>query len=148
MAERSAFVAASLVLLALLSGSVLVEAETNYERVTTRDETVATVADVELVDGDVIVAVEVHNTMREPLRVRYVNVVLDRANATDSASVPYNGYLKIPAGEAIVNGSVPARQTTGTVAPGETFTVRGTVAVEVFNRYRFEIPIEPAEVTV
>jgi len=148
MAERSAFVAASLVLLALLSGSVLVEAETNYERVATRDETVATVDSVELVDGDVIVAVEVHNTMREPLRVRYVNVVLDRDNATDSASVPYNGYLTIPAGEAIVNASVPARQTTGTVTPGETFTVRGTVAVEVFNRYRFEIPIEPAEVTV
>lgn len=148
MADRSTLVAASLLLFALLSGGVLVEAEANYERVANRDETVATVAAVELVDGDVVVTVEVDNTMREPLRVRYVNVVLDRADATDSASMPYNGYRTLPTGEGFVNASVPARQTTGTVSPGETFTVQGTVAVEVFNRYRFEIPIEPTEVTV
>jgi hypothetical protein len=139
---------ASLLLLALASGAVLAEAEANYERVTSRDETVATVASVELVDGDVGVVVRVENAMREPLRVQYVHVVLDRHNATDSASASYNGYRTLPPGEGTVSATVPARQTTGRVAPGEAITVRGTVAVEVYNRYRFEIPVEPAEVTV
>ena len=149
MADRSALLAATLVLLALLSGAVLVEAETNYERVASRDQTTAEVASVELTDdGSVAVGVRVRNTMREPLRVQYVHVELDRANATDAASVPYNGYRTVAPGTEIVSAGVPSRQLTGTVSEGDTFTVRGTVAVEVYNRYRFEIPIEPTEVTI
>lgn len=149
MADRTALVAVSLVVVALLSGAVLAEAEANYERVTNRDETTASVTSVELTDdGGVAVTLRVDNTMNEPLRIQYVHVVLDRANVTDAASTPYNGYRSIPPEGGVVDAGVPGRQMSGSVAEGDTFTVRGTVAVEVYNRYRFEIPVEPAEVTI
>jgi hypothetical protein len=148
MGDRSVVLAASLVLLALLSGVVLAEAEANYQNVTSRDQTTATVNSVDLTDDGVRVVLQVHNSMEEPLRVQYVHIVLDRENATDAASVPYNGYRTLPPGDGLVTGGVPGRQTTGTISEGDTFTVRGTVAVEVYNRYRFEIPVEPTEVTI
>lgn len=138
----------SLIVIALLSGAVVAEAERNYHRVTAVEENTATVSSVTLVNEGLEVEVAVHNAMSEPLRVQYVHLELDRENHTDATSVPYNGYRSLLPGQSTLVMTVASRQLSGTVTEGETVTISGFVAVEVFNGYRFKITIEPTEVTV
>ncbi|MFB6201766.1 MAG: hypothetical protein ABEI98_07125 [Halorhabdus sp.] len=138
----------SLVVLAALSGAVVVEAERNYAAVTSVEQSTASVGSATATDGGVQVEVVVKNEMPEPLRVQYVRLVLHRPNATDAASIPYQGTRSLAPGEATLTMTVPERQLTGTVSAGETLRVDGYVAVAVFNGYRFQIAIEEREVTL
>lgn len=139
---------ASLVVIALLSGGVVAEAEQNYTAVTSVEQTSASVGSVTETDGDLQVEIVVENTMDDPLRVQYVRLELEHQNATDAASIPYQGHRQLPAGQSTMTMTVPDRQLSGSLSTGTTLVVEGFVAVEVYNGYRFEIPIEPREVTL
>lgn len=139
---------ASLFVLALLSGAVVVEAERNYANVTSVEQTDARVANVAADDGALQVRLAVENRMGEPLRLQFVHLEVNRTDHTDAASVPFNGYRTLPAGRATLTVGVPPRQLTGTLGENETVVVGGYVAVEVYNGYRFEVPFGPTEVTL
>lgn len=139
---------ATLLVAALLSGAVVVEAERNYAAVASVEEAEARVDGVSTVDGRLQVRLAVRNTMNEPLRVQFVHLEADRANHTDAASIPYNGYRRLPPGRTALTVGIPSRQLTGSLGDGETMVVSGYLEVEVYNGYRFEIPIEPTEVTL
>lgn len=138
----------SLLIVAVLSGGVVAEAERNYAAVTDVEGTTASVASA-TADGDgVSVTLTVDNGMGEALRIQYVYLTVSRENGTATTSVPYQGYERLPQGESTLRTGVPARQFDEAPAPGETVTVRGYLAVEVYNGYRFEIPIAEREVTL
>lgn len=138
----------SLLAVAIFSGAVVAEAERNYAAVTAVEETVASV-EAASADGDgVSIAISVRNTMGEPLRLQYVHLRLDRANGSASTSVPYNGYETIPPGESTLTTGITDRQFEGEPESGETVVVDGHLVVEVYNGYRFEIPIDSREVTL
>ena len=141
-------VVASLLLVALLSGAVVAEAERNYASVTGRDETTATVADVRVEDGAIAVDLRVNSSMNEALRIRYVHLTVARPGHIDGASTPFKGLRSLSPGGNDLGVSIPARQISGTVSPGDTATVTGEIAVSVYNGYEFTVPIEEAEVTL
>lgn len=149
MSSRSDLVAGSLVLLALLSVAVVAEAEANYATVTNRETATANVAEVTVTDdGSVQVRLGVENTMNEPLRVAYVHLELDREHSNDAASTPFGGYRTLPPGRSELTAGVTARQLSTDVAAGERITIRGRVAVSVYNNFRFDITIEETAVTL
>lgn len=147
MSRQRLFVTASLLLLTLVSVGVVAEAERNYATVTERDDSTATVSEVVL-DGGIELSVRVHNSMNRPLRVQYVHIGLSHDEGNGGSSTPYNGHRTIGSGTETLTVSVPERLTGGSLSEGDTVTLRGTVLVEVYNDYRFEIPIEPTEVTL
>ncbi|MFC6941958.1 hypothetical protein ACFQE8_18590 [Salinirubellus sp. GCM10025818] len=147
MTRSRRLVLASLVALALLSVVVVAEAERNYATVTTLDRSTASVVDATL-EERAVVTLRVHNSMRRAVRVEYVTISLSGDNASGLASTPYNEHRKLPPGEERITGVVPLRQVDGELAEGDRVTVGGSVAVRVYNAYRFEIPIEPTEVTL
>lgn len=138
----------SLVLLAALSAAVVVEAERNYAAVTAVEETTASVESVDVVAGGLDVVVAVDNRMTDSLRVQFVHLSVERANSTAKASTPYNGHRTLPPGRSRVTAGIPPRQLSEPFVPGERVTVDGYLSVEVYNGYRFEVPIEPREVTL
>lgn len=139
---------ASLVVVAVLSGIVVAEAERNYAAVTSSDDTEASVANVTYTDEGLDVAVSVRNTMTERLRVQFAHVEIEHANGTDGASEPYKGHLTLAPGKSTFSVWIPARQLSDGVGAGDTVTVSGYVSVEVFNGYQFEVPIRPRDVTL
>lgn len=140
-------VTVSLVVLTLFSVGVVAEAERNYANVTSLDESTASIVDAEFDDG-VVVTIRVHNSMNRPLRVQYVHVDLSHEDGRGAASTPYQGYQSLSPGTGTVKAYVPARLISGNLSEGDDVTVTGTVAVRVYNDYRFEIPIEQREVTL
>lgn len=136
----------SLLGITLFSGAVVAEAEHNYATVTALTETHARVEWARADDGGLQVRLAAHNSMNEPLRVQYVHLEIDHADGIDSASVPYNGIRSLPPGDSTLSPSIPERKITGQLEAGDSITVSGGVAVDVYNEYRFEIPIEPQEV--
>ncbi|MFB6221087.1 MAG: hypothetical protein ABEH90_06575 [Halolamina sp.] len=138
----------SLLGVAAFSGAVVAEAEHNYATITRRDEAAARVDDVSPADGALRVTLAVENPMNEGLRVQYVHIEVSRRESVDAASFPYNGSRTLAPGRSTLTPTVPERQLTGELTDGEPMTVTGYLAVEVYNEYRFEIPIEPAEVTL
>lgn len=147
MNRNRLLVTVSLLVLTLVSVGVVAEAERNYATVTERDDSTAAVSDVVL-DGGIELSVRVHNSMNRPLRVQYVHVDLAHDEGNGGSSTPYNGYRTVGPGTETLVVSVPERLTGGPLSEGDTVTVSGTVVVEVYNDYRFEIPIEPTEVTL
>lgn len=137
----------SLITLTLLSVGVIAEAERNYVNVTDLDESTASVVDAKFDDG-VVVTIQVHNSMNRPIRIQYVHVDLTHTDGRGAASTPYQGYRSISSGTGTVKGYVPARLISGNLSEGDEITVTGTVTVQVYNDYRFEIPIEKREVTL
>jgi hypothetical protein len=144
----SRLVVASLLSLALVSGVVIAESERNYASVADRDRTTATVVDATADRGGIVADLLIHNSMNEPLRIRYVSLRSVRANVTDSASTPFREARTLPPGETTLQVGIPARQVAGNVSGGETARIGGTVVVVVYNGYEFEIPIEEREVTL
>jgi len=140
-------VVVSLVAFALVSVGVVAEAERNYANVTALDRSTASVVDGTL-DERVVIDLRVHNSMGRPIRVDYVTISLSGDGANGQASTPYNEHRELPAGEGRISGVVPLRQVDGELAEGDRVTVDGSVVVSVYNAYEFEIPIEPAEVTL
>lgn len=139
-------VAVSLLLVALLSGAVVAEAETNYASVTGRDDTTAAVADARVEDGALAVDIRVDSSMNGALRVEYVHLSVARPGHTDGASTPFNGLRSLSPGENDLGVSIPARQISGTISTGDTVTITGEIVVSVYNDYEFAIPIEETEV--
>jgi len=140
-------VAVSLVVLTLLSVGVVAEAERNYATVTDLDESTASVVDAELDEG-VVVTIRVHNSMNRPVRVQYVHVDLAHEGGRGAASTPYQGYRTLAPGTGTLTGHVPSRLVRGNLSRGDDVAVSGTVAVRVYNDFRFEISIEQREVTL
>lgn len=147
MSRTRLLVTASLLLLTLVSVGAIAEAEHNYATVTEREDSTATVSNVVLDEG-LGLSIQVYNSMNRPLRVQYVHIDLAHDEGTGGSSTPYNGYRTIAPGTETLTVSVPERLTGGSLSEGDTVTVRGTVVVEVYNEYRFDIPIEPTEVTL
>lgn len=148
VAVKSRHLLGSLVIVALLSGVVVAEAERNYATVTSVAQSGASVDSVtETADG-LHVHITVENTMNEPLRVQYVRLEFNQGNYTDAASIPYQGRRTLATESSSITMRVPARQISGELSAGTTLVVEGFVAIEVYNGYRFEIPIEPREVTL
>ncbi|WP_373189729.1 hypothetical protein [Halolamina sp.] len=145
---NSRYLLGSLVVIAMLSGVVVAEAERNYVAVTSVSQSTASVGSVSQTDDGLRIQVVVENSMNEPLRVQYVRLKLDRRNYTDATSFPYQGRRTLPPGESSMMMTVPTRQLSGDLSEDTTLVVEGFVAVEVYNGYRFEIPIEPTEVTL
>ena len=138
----------SLVILAVLSGAVVAEAERNYAAVSSVEATDARVASASVDDGGMLFTISVDNEMGEHLRVQFVHLSVRRADGTVSASVPYNGYETLPPGESRLSPGISARQFESPPEPGETVVVDGYLSVEVYNDYRFEVPIAEREVTL
>lgn len=138
----------SLLALAVLSGAVVVEAERNYAAVTAVEGTEASVESATADDDGVSITIAVRNTMGEPLRLQYVHLRVERANGTTSTSVPYNGYETLAAGESTLRTGVTERQFDDDPQADETVVVSGHLAVEVYNAYRFKVPIDEREVTL
>lgn len=138
----------SLFVIAVLSGVVVAEAQYNYASVTDLERTTAHVERVSAVDGGLQVELVVENSMNERLRIQYVHLNVNRTNHSDSASVPINGYRTLAPGRSTLTVTVPERQVTGELEARETMIVDGRIAVEVYNGYQFEVPIDPEEVTV
>lgn len=147
MSPSRRIVTVSLVALTLLSVGVVAEAERNYANVTSLDESTASVVDAEFDDG-VVVTIRVHNSMNRPVRIQYVHIDLSHDDGRGSASTPYQGYKSLSPGTGTVTGYVPARLISGNLSQGDDVTVTGTISVQVYNDYRFEIPIEEREVTL
>lgn len=147
MSRSRLFVTGSLVLLTLLSVGVVAEAERNYATVTERDDSTARVDEVVLDEG-LELSIRVQNSMNRQLRVQYVHIDLAHHEGNGGSSTPYNGHRRIAAGTETLVVSVPERLTGGSLSEGDSVTVSGAVAVEVYNAYRFEIAIEPTEVTL
>lgn len=145
---NSRYLLGSLLVVALLSGAVIAEAERNYATVSSATGSSGTVEAVSQTDGGLQVEIAVENTMNEPLRVQYVRLEFDQENYTDAASIPYQGRRTLATGVSTMTMTVPSRQISGELSAGTTLVVEGFVAVEVYNGYRFEIPIEPREVTL
>lgn len=141
-------VAGSLLVIALFSGAVVVEAERNYAAVTAVERTDARVDAVWTAGGDLEVRIAVENSMPEALRLQFAHLTVERVNHTDAASVPYNGYRTLPPGQSTLTTGIPERKLTGGLSPGETVVVGGYLSVEVFNGYRFDVPVEKREVTL
>lgn len=140
-------VTASLLFFTLVSVGVVAEAERNYATVAERDDSTAAVDGVALDDG-LELSVRVYNSMNRPLRVQYVNIDLSHDDGRGGSSTPYNGYRTVDPGAETLTVSVPERLMGGPLSRGDTVRLRGTVVVEVYNNYRFDIPIEPTEVTL
>ncbi|NHX37964.1 MULTISPECIES: hypothetical protein [Halolamina] len=138
----------SLVVLAALSGVVVVEAEQNYAAVTAGDPSTATVGSATATDDGVQIEVVVVNEMPEPLKVQYVRIVLHRPNATDAASIPYKGARSVAPGESTLTMTVPERQLSGNVSAWERVHIDGYVAVAVYNDHRFQVSIKERKVTL
>ena len=138
----------SLVVLAVLSGAVVAEAERNYAAVSSVETTDARVVSASVDDGGMLLTIAVDNEMGERLRVQYVHLSVQWADGSVSASVPYNGYETLPPGESRLSPGIGTRQFESLPEPGETVVVDGYVAVEVYNGYRFEVPIAEREVTL
>lgn len=138
----------SLVIIALFSAAVVAEAERNYAAVTEVEQTEAQVDTVSMVEGDLEVRITVDNSMPEALRLQFVHLTVERNNHTDAASVPYKGYRTLPPGTSTLSTGIPERHLTGGLSPGETVVVGGYLSVEVFNGYRFEVPIDERAVTL
>lgn len=138
---------ASLVVLTLLSVGVVAEAERNYAAVTERDGSTASVSDVAF-DERLEVTLRIHNSMNRPVRLQYVHVDLHHDEGNGGSSTSFNGYRTLDPGTETVTVSVPSRLVGGSLSQGDNVTVSGTVAVEVYNGYRFEIPIDSREVTL
>lgn len=145
---RPRVVGASLLIVALFTGGVIVEAEHNYAAVADRDRTTAALVTASAEEGAIEVRIRVHNSMDEPLRLQYVHLEAIRRNATDSASTPYGGSKIVRPGNATLDVQISARQVTGDIAPNEDARIGGEVVVTVYNAYRFTIPIEDREVTL
>lgn len=137
----------SLVVLTLLSVGVVAEAERNYAAVTDRDGSNASVSDVAF-DERLEVTLRVHNSMNQPVRIQYVHVDLHHAEGTGGSSTSFNGYRTLDPGTETMTVFVPARLVGGSLSQGDRVTVSGTVAVQVYNGYRFEIPIDSREVEI
>lgn len=137
----------SLVVLTLLSIGVVAEAERNYANVSSLDESTASVADAEFDEG-VVVTIRVHNSMNRPLRIQDLHVDISHDDGRGAASTPYQGYRSLSPGTETVKGYVPERLISGNLSAGDEITVKGTITVRVYNDYRFQIPIEEAEVTL
>lgn len=140
-------VAVSLVALTLLSVGVIAEAERNYATVTNLDESTASVVETEIDEG-LVVTLRVHNSMNRPVEIQYVHVELSHDDGRGSASTPYNGLRSLDPGDGTLTAYVPSRLAGTELSSGDEVTVSGTVAVRVYNDYRFEIPIEQREVTL
>lgn len=147
MTRTRPIVTASLLLLTLVSVGAIAEAEHNYATVAEREDSTAAVGDV-VFDEGVRLSVQVTNSMNQPLRVQYVHIDLSHAGGQGASSTPYNGYRTIDPGIETLTVSVPERLVSGSLSAGDTVTIRGTVAVKVYNDYRFEIPIESTEAEV
>lgn len=147
MSQRRRLGVASLVVLSLLSVVVVAEAERNYAAVTEREGSTASVSDVAF-DERLEVTLRVHNSMNQPIRLQYVHVDLHHDEGTGGSSTSFNGYRTLDSGTETVTVAVPPRLVGGSLSQGDSVTVSGTVAVQVYNGYRFEIPIDSREVTV
>lgn len=147
MSSTRLFVTASLLFLTLISVGVIAEAERNYATVAERGDSTATVDGVVLDDG-VELSVQVYNSMNQPLRVQYVTIDLSHNDGHGGSSTPYNGYRTVDPGAETLTVSVPERLVGGSLSAGDTVTVRGTVVVEVYNNYRFDILIDSTKVTL
>ncbi|AEN06940.1 hypothetical protein Halar_3333 [halophilic archaeon DL31] len=145
MSQTRLFVTVSLLVLTLVSVGVVAEAEHNYATVTDRDDSTAAVSEVVLDEG-LEMSIRVHNSMNRPLRVQYVTVNLAHDEGNGGSSTPYNGRRTVAPGTETLVITVPERMTGGSLSEGDSVTVSGTVVVEVYNDFRFEIPIELAEV--
>lgn len=138
----------SLLVLALVSGGVLAEAEYNYASVTNAGESTASVLDASRTDDGLRVRLSVENELDARLDVEYIHVEADHVGGVDEASVPYDGRRTLPPGETTLVVRIPERQLSDPTARIDRATVRGTVAVSAFNGYEFEIPINPKRVNV
>lgn len=147
MSSTRPFVAVSLLFLTLISVGAVAEAERNYATVAERGDSTAAVDGVAL-DGGVELSIRVYNSMNRPLRIQYVTVDLSHADGHGGSSTPYNGYRTVDPGVETLTVSVPERLVGGSLSAGDTVTIRGTVVVEVYNDYRFDIPIDSTEVTL
>lgn len=147
MSRQRLFVTASLVVLTLVSVGVIAEAERNYATVAERDDSTAAVSEVVLEEG-LELSIRVHNSMNRPLRVQYVHINLAHDMGNGGSSTPYNGHRTIAPGTEALAVSVSERLTGGSLSEGDSVSVGGTVVVDVYNNYQFQIPIEPTEVTL
>ena len=146
--EQCRLLLGSMLAIAVFSGVVVTEAERNFAAVTVVDETTASVETAAANGDGASIIIAVQNTMGQPLRLQYVHLTVEGADGRSSASVPYNGYETLPPGESTLTTGITERQFEGDARVGDSVIVSGHLAVEVYNAYRFQVPIDEREVTL
>lgn len=144
--SRSSTVVISLLLVALLSGGVLAEVETNYASVVRSDESTARVTEAEQSEDGILFRIDVENQLDHPVRIDYVRLNITEGNRSVLVSVPFGERVSVPPGGDTIEAFVSARRYERLSPIEDPLTVKGYIVVRVFTDHMFTITLTESEV--
>jgi len=137
---------ASLLLLAIVSAVVLAEVEGNYAATVRSEDATAQVTAVDPGPDGLLFTIGVENPLDDPIRVDYVRLRLSEGGDSVVVSVPFGERESVPPGRHPIEAFVSERRHDSLSPIEGTITVRGYVAVAVYNGHEFTVSIAESEV--
>lgn len=144
--SQSSVVVISLLLVALLSGGVLAEVETNYATMVQSDESTAWVTEAEQSEDGILFQIAVENHLNHPIRIDYVRLNITEKNRSVLVSVPFGERASVSPKGGTIEAFVSARRHERLSPIEKPLNINGYIVVRVFNNHKFIITVTESKV--